>query len=243
MVDEAEGRRREAVFNRAFVKSFGRLKKRGMSPDDAALIAADVAAQATNRTKVPIFDSPEDFAHFSQTVANYLVSGHSYYEVIGEMPFLTTRMIDKVAKAGGTTGVVESMRSEKMSGLLGTLLMAIALPTAGFWYAVVIAFASAILLEIWVQTLMPTVLRRFVARVRLVPLLGLGTTVALIWLGYLWIKSIDSPILFGIGAAVVALLTLTAIPGLTMSILLAVQDRKQVRDFERGLLRKRTSAS
>lgn len=247
MPDEAEALRRERLFDTVFVKTHGRLKKRGLCEDDAAMIAAEVAAEAVERSKIPIFDTEAHYAHFVASVCGGLAEGRSYYELVGEMPFLTASVVDKVAVVGIETcaerrvgrDIRNAMRLEKLSAVVAILLMAVTLGTVGIWYAIAVSFVVCFALEVYVQTRMTATARRLIAKMRLVTLFGFLALVALVYFGYLWIRDIENPVILGIIGLVAILMTIFVIPGVTMGWLLGRRDRRWRKGLEESLIRQR----
>jgi hypothetical protein len=255
MADERETARRERVFMASFVQCADRLKKRGLSNDDAARVASKFAEEVTNRRKTPLFASPEDYADFVGTVCKKLGEGKSYLETIEDLPFLTTRRIDGVIKAAAQSPVVDAGTTEfavaasdarrakaleALSGRLAVLLMAVALGTLGLWYAIAVGIVVSVVAEAYIQTAMPSSLRRAAARVHLSAITGLVAAVALLFFGVRWIMDVEHPIILGVVAGVVIVLITTLVPALTMGCLFWQRSGTWKRDLEKKLLEERS---
>jgi hypothetical protein len=236
---------RERLYQVLYDKSFRRLKRRGLSDDDAARIAGEVAKQATERTKAPDFKSDKDFAGVVSAVCKELSEGRSYYDLIGQRPYLATGRIDRlVATARHVRPPVpqelalaakKATGLERLSGGLAVMFMAVALAALGIWYALAVGVVVSAGSEVYVQTGMPASARKAAARIRLTRWLGYASLALLIYLGYVWLKDSNYVPLLGTGLAVFALFIAYVIPGLTLATLVGWREHKWREALEKKL--------
>lgn len=248
MVDTRDKARDERAYQRLFHQSFKRLAKQDLSEQEAGEIARRVAEESLGRAKAPVFGSEREFACALGLICTRLRDGKSYYDLIGEMPYLVTARIDRVVAAGAQTqppvdeetlrAAKRATRMERVSGGSALLLAGVALGAFGLWYAIAAGVVVAVATEIYVQMGMSAPLRRAAARVRLPILVNTAAAAALLYFGYRWIDA-DPPIAFITLAAICVLVIAFVIPGLTLAQLLARRDRRWRRGLEHRLLQKR----
>jgi hypothetical protein len=249
MVESMEKRRRDRSYQGVYLKSYKRLKKRGASDQDAGSIAREVADKAAGRMKAPVFRTDEEFADLVGRVCAKLAEGKSYYQLIGDMPFLATGRIDRVvAVALRTKPPVDAVTAraakraaglERLSGGVAILLFALALGTIGLWYAIGVGVVVCVATEIYVQVGMTSSVRTFTANIRLPAVVFVVATLALISLAYRWYQGAEAhPYLFGSVAAVAVVVIAFLIPGLTLAQLVSRREWRWRRELEHALLEK-----
>ncbi|OFW58640.1 MAG: hypothetical protein A2133_07915 [Actinobacteria bacterium RBG_16_64_13] len=250
MVEGPDKRRRDRAYQSVFMKSYKRLKKRGADDEDAGAVAREVADRSTGRMKAPVFHTDEEFAALVGKVCAKLAEGQSYYELIGELPFLATGRTDRVvAVALRTRPPVEPRTArlakratalERMSGGVAVLLMSLALGMLGLWYAIGVGVVVCVATEVYIQAWMPRSLRLSTANYRVPAVVFAAATVALVFQAYRWYQGVlDHMYLYGFVAAVAVVLVGFIIPGLTLAQLVSRRERRWRRDLEQALLDKR----
>ena len=185
---------RQRLQEALYQDSLKRLKKRGLSEDKADRVAREVAKRAAERTKMPEFDSEDELAGTVHAVCKSLSDGKSYYDVIGERPYLVTGRIDRLVMAAArvrpavpaelAAAAGKATRLERLSGGLALLFTAITLMSVGIWYALGVGFLVSVGSELYVQTWMPAKARQVAARHHLTRWLG-AIGVAALLLGLL----------------------------------------------------------
>jgi len=241
---------RERLYQVLYEKSFRRLKKRGLGDCDATRIASEVAKQATERTKAPDFKSDKDFAGVVSSVCKGLSEGKSYYDLIGDRPYLATGRIDRlVATAGHVRPQVppelalaarRATGLERLSGGLAVMFAAAAFAALGIWYALAVGVVVSAGGEVYVQIGMPASARKTFGRFRLSRWLGYVALVALIYVGYDWLKDSNYRFLLGSALAVFALIIAFMIPGLTLAVLVGRRERRWREALEKKLVKEGT---
>lgn len=196
-MDSRDRIRRNRAYQRLFDRSFKRLKRRGLSDHEAGRIAREVAEESLERVAVPDFRSEHEFAEAVERICMGLGDGKSYYVLIGEMPYLATSRIDRVVAAAGRTdppversivrAAKEAARLERLSGAAALLFMGVVLGILGLWSAIAAGIAMAVIVEVFVQTMMPQTIRRSAARMHLPMAVNLAAAAALVYFGYRWI--------------------------------------------------------
>ena len=102
-MDDREKARYERAYQRLFHQSFKRLVKLGLDKEAAGQIARQVAEASIEKAKAPVLGSEREFACAVGQVCTRLRDGKSYYDLIGEMPYLATTRIDRIVAAGAQT--------------------------------------------------------------------------------------------------------------------------------------------
>jgi hypothetical protein len=245
---------RERLEKALYDSSYKRLKRRGLSADIAARIATEVGRRVAERTKAPDFGSQELLAGTVYSICRGLSDGRSYYDLIGERPYLVTGRIDRLVAAAGRVrpavpaDVAAAARKatalERLSGALAVLFTAVALAAVGVWYALVVGVFVSVGSEWYVQTGMPPAARRMVARYHLARWLGLLAAVVLAWAGYSWLgDSAGYQLIKGCGLAMFVLVVIAVVPGLTLALLVGARERKWRAALENELTAKDPGAS
>lgn len=180
MANVTEEARRERAYQRLFHQSFKRMKKRGLNDDAAGQIAREVAETSLDRLKPPALRTEQEYSDAIAKVCEKLSNGTSHYVLVEEMPYMVTGRVDRVAAVAKRVkppidaevirGARKTARMERLSASLAFLFMGLALGTLGLWYAIAVGVVVAVGAEIYLQTLMPTPLRRSAAN-REVPLM------------------------------------------------------------------------
>jgi hypothetical protein len=188
---------RERLYEAFYGASYRRLKKRGMGDDDAARVAAELAKRAAERTKAPDFGSQDELAGTVRSVCRALSDGRSYYDLIGERPYLVTGRIDRLVAAAGRVrpevpadialAARRATALERVSGGLAVLFTAAALAAVGIWCALAVGVFVSAGSELYVQTGMPPAARRMVARYHLPRWLGVAALFMLVWAALSWL--------------------------------------------------------
>jgi hypothetical protein len=227
--------------------SYKRLKRHGLGEDGAARIAGEVARQVAARTKAPDFGSQDELAVTVLSVCKALSEGKSYYDLIGERPYLVTGRIDRLVSAAArvrpevpadiAAAARRATALERLSGGLAVLFTAAALAAVGIWYALAVGVFVSAGSEFYVQTGMPPSARRLVSRYHLPRWLGLLAVLLLVWAGYSWLDS--SPgyhMVKGWGIALFGLLVIAVVPGFTLAVLVGLRERKWRGALEKELV-------
>ena len=253
MPDDGVTSPRERLYQVLYAKSFKRLKRQGLGDDAAARIAGEVARRVTVRTEAPDFKSDKDFAAVVASVCKGLSEGKSYYELIGERPYLVTGRIDRlVATARHVRPPVppelalaakKATNMERLSGGLAVLFAATAFAALGIWYALAVGFAVSIGSEAYVQMGMPASARKAAAHIYLARWLGLTALAVLIYVGYDWLKDSSYVFLLGSGLGVFALVIAFIIPGVTLAVLVGRRERRWREALEKKLLKEGTGGA
>ena len=249
MATAEEQVRREKVYRRFFQESLGRLRKTGLSEQEAGEIATEVAEESLKRIETPVYNSQQQFSDAVRRVCRRLSEGASYYVLIGEMPYLATARIDRiVAVAPRTDPPVEpdvavsakrAVRVERLSASTALLFTALALGRLGLWWAIGIGVAISVLAEIYLQLLMPAKARQAVGSLQVPVIMNVASMIAIIYFYYHWIVDAAPHPLF-IFIAVVALFLLAfVVPGVTIAKLVTRRERTHRRALEQQLLERR----
>lgn len=247
MAHEVHGSPTERLHQALFEKSFKRARRQGLTADEAEQVAQVVAERATARSKAPDLKSDKQFATVVVFVCRELIKGRSFYDLIGERPYLATGRIDRlVATASYVKPPVPSeaalqarrvTRLERLSGSVAVIFMAAALATLGPWAALGVGVAVAVAAEIYVQILMPPPFRLWAAQARLPHVLGLVAVGAIGYLGYEWLEERAHAYIYGAGLLIAALLVAFVIPGLTLAVLVGRRERRWRRGLEKRLVK------
>ena len=242
----SRGRLRDALYE----DSFKRLRKRGLGEDEARDVAAKVADRAAERIKMPEFESQDELAKAVHAVCRSLGEGKSYYDVIGEAPYLAAGRIDRLVAAAARVrpevpreSVLAAKRAtalERLSGGLAVLFTSVALASLNIWWALGIGAIVSVGTELYVQLGMTKKARRTAARYRLTLWFGAVALLALVSVTYAWLGGQTHALLKGIGLALFALLVVAVIPGLTLALLVGARERRWRRALERELAQKKT---
>jgi hypothetical protein len=238
----------ERLEQAVYDSSYKRLQRRGLGEEGAARIAGEVARQVAERTKAPDFGSQDELAGTVLSVCKALSDGKSYYDLIGERPYLVTGRIDRLVSAAArvrpevpadiAAAARRATALERLSGGLALLFTAVALAAVGAWYALAVGVFVSAGSELYVQTGMPPSARRLVSRYHLSRWVGLLAVILLVWAGYSWLGS--SPgyqLIKGWGVALFALLVIAVVPGFTLAVLVGLREHKW-----RGALEKELAA-
>lgn len=246
MPDGLDTQRSDRAYQRVFMKSFKRLKRRGATDDQAGTIAREVAEKSVARTKPPAFRTDEEFSSLVLAICTRLSDGMSYYELFRDMPFLATGRVDRiVAIATRTTPPVEMSLAraakkatalERVSGWVSTLLFALALGTIGLWYAMALGVVVCIASEIYVQTLMPRSVRKKAAAFHMPAATFAIAVITLAVLAYRWYEEIDDyRYLLAFAAALAVVVIAFVVPGVVLVRLVARRERRWRLELERSL--------
>jgi hypothetical protein len=246
MADAANTTSSERLYLALYRKSIKRLKRQGLSDDDADRVARVVATRAVERVKAPNLKSDKDFAAVVSYVCVELSKGRSFYGLIGERPYLATGRIDRLVAtssyakppvpAATAVAAKKAAKLERFSGSVAVLFMATALFTLGPLPALAVGMVVAAGAEIYVQMGMPVSVRLSVARVRLPQLLGVVALLALGYLGYEWLRDREHLYIYGAGIAVAAVLVGLVVPGFTLALLVGLRERGWRRGLEKRLV-------
>jgi hypothetical protein len=237
---------RERHYEALYHASYKRLRGRGLSDDGAALIAGEVARRAAERTKAPDFGSQEALADTVQSVCKALSDGKSYYDLMGERPYLVTSRIDRLVLAARRVrpevpiDVAQAAKRaaalERLSGGLAVLFTAIALAAVGIWYALAVGVFVSAGSELYVQAGMTASARRLVARYYVPRWLGVIALVLLAWAGYSWLGESTYAVVKGSALALFALFVIAVVPGFTLALLVGMRERKWRAALEKELV-------
>lgn len=250
MVETTDKQHRDRAYQKAFTKSYKRLKRQGATDDDAGTIAREVTDRSMSRVKAPVFRTDEEFADLVTKICTSLSVGMSYYELFGEMPYLATGRIDRVVAAASRTdppvdaalarAAKRATALERISGAVAILLFSLALDTLGLWYAIVIGVAVCVATEIYMQVLMPASLRKNAANIHVPAVVFLVATVALILLTYRWYDGItEYRYLLAFAAAVAVVVIVFLVPGVVLARLVSRREARWKRELEKMLLAER----
>jgi hypothetical protein len=237
---------REGLEQAAYESSYKRLRRRGLSADGAARVAGEVARRLAERTRAPDFGSQEEVAETAYSVCKALSDGKSYYDLLGERPYLVTGRIDRLVAAAGRVrpevpaDIVSAARRatalERLSGALAVLFTALAMAAVGIWYALAVGVFVSAGSELYVQTGMPPNARRLLSRYHLTRWLGVLAAVLLVWAAYSWLgDSTVYPLIKGFGLALFVLLVIAVVPGLALAALVGARERKWRTALEKEL--------
>jgi hypothetical protein len=236
---------RERLYEAFYEGSRRRLKKRGLSDDGAARIAGELAKRAAERTKAPDFGSQEELAVTVHAVCKALNDGKSYYDLIGERPYLVTGRIDRLVAAARRVrpevpaevalAARRATALERLSGGMAVLFTAAALAAVGIWYALAVGVFVSAGSEAYVQRGMPPAVRRLVARYHLPRWLGVVSLVLLAWAGVSWLSDSEYSLFKGFALALYALFVIAVVPGFTLAMLVGFRERKWRAALEREL--------
>lgn len=238
----ARERLREAFFE----KSHRRLRRRGLSEDEATRIAEEVAKRIVERTQTPEFKSDNDFATMVLAVCRGLGEGKSYYELIGERPYLATGRIDRlVATAAHVRPPVpnelfsaarRAVGLERLAGSLAVIFTSLALVALGIWYSMAVGIVVSVGSEVYVQTGMSPSARRVFGRYLLPRWFGLTALAILIYAGLGWSQGSANGVLLAFGLAMFALVVAFVIPGLTLALMVGRRERRWREALENRLV-------
>jgi hypothetical protein len=220
-----------------------------LSADEAARIAGEVAARVAARTKAPDFGSQDELAGTVYSVCRALSEGKSYYDLIGERPYLVTGRIDRLVAAAGrvrpevpadvASGARRATAMERLSGALAVLFTAVALAAVGIWYALAVGVFVSAGSELYVQTGMPPSVRRLLSRYHLPRWLGLVAAVLIFWAAYSWLgDSTSHSLLKGCGLGLFLFLVIAVVPGLALATLVGARERRWRAALEKELVSK-----
>lgn len=236
---------RERLEEALYEDSFKRLKKRGLSEESARRVAQEVAKQTAERTKVPEFDSQDDLAEAVGAVCRSLDEGKSYYDVIGDKPYLVTSRIDRLVASAGrvrphvpadlAAAAKRATRLERLSGGLAVLFASIALIVLGMWHALGVGIFVSVGSEVYLQTSMPAKVRRLAARHHLTVWTGSLGLLALLYSAYSWLGAVEHALMKGIGLAFFVFVIAAVAPGFTLAVLVGLRERKWRSDLEKEL--------
>ncbi|MBN1319971.1 MAG: hypothetical protein JXA87_03930 [Thermoleophilia bacterium] len=250
VVDIREKARYERAYQRLFHQSFRRLAKQGLSEQAAGQIARQVAEDSLDRAKAPVLGSEREFACAVGQVCTRLRDGKSYYDLIGEMPYLASARIDRVVAAGARTqppvdedtlrAAKRATQLERLSGASALLLAGVALGAFGLWYAVAAGLVVAVATEVYVQAGMSPSLRRWAARLRLPIIVMVAAIGVLLYFGYRWVDDTDPRTAFVFLGAICMLVIAVLVPGFTLAQMVARRDRGRRKELELKLLREWT---
>jgi hypothetical protein len=219
-----------------------RLKKQGLSEDAASPIARRVAEESL-RVKAPVFRTDQEYSDAIGVVCRKLGEGMSHYALIGEMPYLATGRLDRVAAVAKrvrppidpsvVSEAKKGARMERLSAGLGLLFVGLALGTLGPWYAMAVGAVVAVGAEIYTQKQMSASLRRSAANLQVPLMVSVAAAAALIYFGYHWITG-DKPRTLLVFLAAIALFVIAfVVPGLTLALLVSGREARRRRDLER----------
>jgi hypothetical protein len=239
---------RERLYEVFYEASYKRLKKRGLGDDGAARVAGEVARRATERTKAPDFGSQEQLASTVYSVCKALSEGKSYYDVIGERPYLVTGRVDRLVAAAVhvrpelpadvSQAAKRATALERLSGGLAVLFTAATLAAAGIWYALAVGVVVSAGGELYVQAGMPPLARRLVARYHLSHWLGLVALFLLGWAGYSWLGDSGYLLVKASGLALFTLFVIAIVPGFTLALLVGLRERRWRSALEKELVKR-----
>jgi hypothetical protein len=229
-----------------FEGSLKRVKRQGLPDEEARGVARVVAERATARTKAPDLKSDKDFATVVAFVCRGLTEGKSFYDLIGEKPYLATGRMDRLVATAAyvkppvpvdTASLAKRLtKLERLSGAVAVVFMAVALATLGPWPALGVGIAVAMAAEVYVQMFMPASFRLVAAQARLPYVVGVVAVGSLGYLGYGWLKDSSHTYLYGGGLLVGALVVAFIVPGLTLALLVSLRERKWRRGLENRLV-------
>lgn len=245
-MDDRDKARYERTYQRLFHQSFKRLTKLGVDKEAAGQIARQVAEGSIERAKAPVLGSEREFACAVGQVCTRLGDGKSYYDLIGEMPYLAATRIDRIVAAGAQTqppvdegtlrAAKRATRLERLSGGVALLLAGVALGAFGLWYAIAAGLVIAVATEVYVQTGMSGRLRRSAARIRLPLVLTVAAAAVLLYFGYRWVDEADPHTALVLLGAVCVFLIAFVVPGLTLARLVARRERIRRKELENRLM-------
>lgn len=245
MSDPIRRPRRQRLEEALYQDSLKRLKKRGIDDEHATRVAKEVAKQAAERTKAPEFDSEQELASTVYAVCRSLSDGKSYYDLIGERPYLVTGRIDRLVAAAArvrpevpaevASAANKATKLERLSGGLSVLFTGIALMAVGIWYALAVGLIVSAGSELYVQTWMPKKARQMAARYHLTRWFGGAGLVVLLLSAYSWLDDGGYVVWKSIGLALFTFVVAAVIPGLTLAVLVGVRERRWRSSLEREL--------
>ncbi len=246
MADAANTTPSERLYLALYRKSIKRLRRRGLSDDDAARVARVVAKKAVERAKAPNLKSDKDFAAVVSYVCGELSKGKSFYDLIGGRPYLATGRIDRLVATSSyakpPVAAVTALAAKKaaklrrLSGSMAVVFMAAALVTLGPLPALAVGMVVAAAAELYVQLGVPASVRLTLARIRLPQYIGVAALLGLGYSGYDWLHDREHLYIYGAAVAVAAVLVWLAVPGLTLAVMVGRRERKWRQGLEKRLV-------
>jgi hypothetical protein len=246
MVTPREKARQKKAYQQLFNESFKRLKRGGVSADQAGPIARDVAERSLKRLETPDYRTEQEFADAVNLVCSKLSEGLSYYALIAQMPYLATARVDRIVGVARRTdppvdprtaaAARRAIRVEKLSGSIALLFAGLALGTLGLWYAIGVGFIIAILGEIYAQAYLPATARKTIADMWAPPVVIAAGVVVAFYLGYRWFLDTHPRNLLILLAVLALLVIAFVVPGLTLARLVELRERKLRKELEDHLL-------
>jgi hypothetical protein len=246
MADAANTTSSDRLYLALYRKSIKRLKRRGLSDEDADRVARVVARKAVERAKAPNLKSDKDFASVVSFVCGELSKGKSFYDLIGERPYLATGRIDRLVATSSyakppvpavtALAAKKAAKLERLPGSVAVIFMAAAIVTLGPLPALAVGMVVAAAAEIYVQLGMPVSIRIAVAQARLPRYCGVVALLGLGYSGYDWLHDREHLYIFGAGIAVAAVLVGLVVPGFTLAVLVGRRERKWQRGLEKRLV-------
>ena len=237
---------RERLHQTLFEKSHRRLKRRGLSDEEATRIADEVAKRIIERTQTPEFKTDNDFGDMVLAICKSLGEGKSYYELIGERPYLATGRIDRlVATAAHVRPPVpnelavaarRAVGLERLAGSLGVIFASVALAALGIWYSIAVGIVVSVGSELYVQTGMPASARKVFGRYLLPRWFAFLALAILVYAGFEWSRDSSYQALMGFGLLLVALVVAFVLPGLTLALMVSRRERKWREALEHQLV-------
>ena len=245
MVTASEKARQNRAYQRLFHESYKRLKRRGLDEQRAGTIAREVAERSLKRLETPDYHTEMEFSEAVGRVCGRLSEGLSSYALIAEMPYLATARIDRVVGVATRTNppvdlhialaAKRAIRLDKLSGSLALLFTGLALGTLGLWYAIGVGFVLSILGEIYFQALMPPVVRKTIADMRVPAVINAAAAAAIVYFLYRWIVDSYPRALLIVVAIAAFMLILFVLPAATLACLVRRRERTRRKDLERKL--------
>lgn len=246
MASVVEQARREKAYRQLFGESLGRLRKKGLSEQEAERIAKEVADESLRRLETPVYHTQQQFSDAVRRVCTRLSEGASYYALIGEMPFLATARIDRIVAVAprtdppvdpDTTGAAQrAIRVERLSASTALLFTSLALGRLGLWWAIGVGMIIALLTEIYVELLLPARVRLAVADMYAPFVINVAAIIGLLYFGYRWLVDTTPPALVILAAAVAFGVIAFVVPAVTVGRLVRTRERRHRKALEEKLL-------
>jgi len=244
---------RERLQQTFFEKCHRRLKKRGLSDEEATRIADEVAKRIIERTQTPEFKTDNDFGDMVLAICKSLGEGKSYYELIGDRPYLATGRIDRlVATAAHVRPPVpnelavaarRAVGLERLAGSLAVIFTSVALAALGIWYSIAVGVVVSVGSELYVQIGMPASTRKTFGRYLLPRWFAFAALAILVYAGFEWSRDSSYRVLMGFGLLLVALVVAFVLPGLTLALMVGRRERKWREALENKLVEERDEDS